>query len=119
MINVRRLLAAVVVATVACIPSQLFWLRQVDIEISFVKDIRNVGEMVLAFLVLDIMFNHRPLSLIRILEALVILESLLIELILRKPHLVFYYDKERKLEVILPLIDDESRLFLFHIVFVL
>lgn len=94
MIDVRRLLAAVVVATVACIPSQFLWFLQVDIEVSFVKDIRNVGEMVLTFLVLHIMLDHRPLSLIRILEALVILESLLIELILRKPHLVFYHDEE-------------------------
>lgn len=74
--------------------------------------------MVLAFLKFDIVLDHRPLSLIRILEALV-LESFFIDLILRKSHIIFYYDKERKLQVVLSLIDDESGLFLFYIVFVL
>lgn len=74
--------------------------------------------MVLTLFVLHIMLDHRPLSLIRILETLVIPESFLVELVLRKPQLIFNHNEEGKLEIIFSLVDDESRLLLFHVIFV-
>ena len=79
-------------------------LGHLDVEVPLVEDSRDVVKVSLAH-DLHRVLEDRSIVLLGVPEALVVPHPFLVELVVRKPHLNLYRDKEGQLEALLPLID--------------
>lgn len=87
-----------------------------SVHISFVENIGNVCEMISITSSLDIiMLYNRALGIIRVLKAVVRLQGILVEPILRESEVLLEHNEEGKLQNIIPVVDGKGRLFFSYI----
>jgi hypothetical protein len=119
LIDEGRLVVAVVVPTMTGVPGQLLVFAEIEVQVPFVEDAGDVVQVVSVPCELDIMFDHGSLVLVGVLETLVVLHSFLVDLVLGESHLILQHNEERKLKMLLSLVDDEGGLFLLDVVLIL